>query len=628
MTPPTVIYLDVDDEITSAAARIRATGTERIVLVLPTGSRLATSRINFRLLAKEAKSRDRELAIVAPEAGTRSLAASAALPVFATVSEYEAALEAGTAMGAAAPDGGAGASGPSGGPSGGSGARVSSIRDRLAPRDSSGAPGGGGQDQAPIGRLDETRRWDGGTIVTLPRSREELDAWPEPDSDGERGGGRRWLAILVAVAFLFIVVSGVGAYVVLPTAIVTVRAVPEPVGPFSWEITADPLAANVDPVKLVVPADIVTFDLEATDEFPATGVKITEAKAIGILRWTNCDPTSAYTIRAGTRARTAAGIAFETAEAVFLPVATLSGGNPPTLSCQSRDVRAEAVEPGTPGNVPAGTITQVPTNLNSVVIRVSNPSATSGGVRSEAKLITVEDIGKATTALTAEIESRFEELLADPRSAPDGITIIPQTRSASEPEPVEDLVALVDKEADSFRLTYEAVGTVTGVRIADIEALADSLVRAGVAGDRSLVRGSVKVAVGAGRPKGASVVYPVSGEAQQVGTVDAAAVREAIRGRAVGEARERLRDFGDAELDVWPGWVTAIPTLDFRLEIRVIADLPTEPAPTPSPMASPTPTPRRSDSPSPGRSAAPSASAAGSPRASSAPSPSPRPSST
>ena len=97
---------------------------------------------------------------------------------------------------------------------------------------------------------------------------------PERDRGG---GGRRWLAILVAVAFLFILVSGVGAYVVLPTAIVTVRAVPERVGPLSLEITADPLAANVDPVKLVVPADIVTFDLEATDEFPATGIKITEA---------------------------------------------------------------------------------------------------------------------------------------------------------------------------------------------------------------------------------------------------------------------------------------------------------------------------------------------------------------
>ena len=36
-----LVYLDVDDEITSAAARIRATEAEQITLVLPYGSRLA-----------------------------------------------------------------------------------------------------------------------------------------------------------------------------------------------------------------------------------------------------------------------------------------------------------------------------------------------------------------------------------------------------------------------------------------------------------------------------------------------------------------------------------------------------------------------------------------------------------
>ena len=51
-----VLYLDVDDEITSAAARIRAIDEDRIAVVLPFGSRLATSRMNFKLLAHEATS--------------------------------------------------------------------------------------------------------------------------------------------------------------------------------------------------------------------------------------------------------------------------------------------------------------------------------------------------------------------------------------------------------------------------------------------------------------------------------------------------------------------------------------------------------------------------------------------
>ena len=56
-----IIYLDVDDEITSAAARIRAVAGRRVALVLPYGSRVATSRINFRLLARDALTHEKQL---------------------------------------------------------------------------------------------------------------------------------------------------------------------------------------------------------------------------------------------------------------------------------------------------------------------------------------------------------------------------------------------------------------------------------------------------------------------------------------------------------------------------------------------------------------------------------------
>src|SRR4051794_3022025 len=86
-----IVYLDVDDEITSAAARIRTSPTPRIALVVPYGSRIATSRMNFRLLSREAIVSNRRLSIVSGDAASRALAASAGLPVFASIGEYEAA---------------------------------------------------------------------------------------------------------------------------------------------------------------------------------------------------------------------------------------------------------------------------------------------------------------------------------------------------------------------------------------------------------------------------------------------------------------------------------------------------------------------------------------------------------
>ncbi len=84
-----IIYLDIDDEITSAAARVRSSEARRVALVLPYGSRVATSRINFRLLSRDALINEKQLAIVAGDPATRALAASAGLPVFGSVAEYE-----------------------------------------------------------------------------------------------------------------------------------------------------------------------------------------------------------------------------------------------------------------------------------------------------------------------------------------------------------------------------------------------------------------------------------------------------------------------------------------------------------------------------------------------------------
>ena len=60
-----VLYLDIDDEITTAAARVRGAEGTRVAMVLPNGSRVATSRINFRLLARDATLNGKRLSIVA-----------------------------------------------------------------------------------------------------------------------------------------------------------------------------------------------------------------------------------------------------------------------------------------------------------------------------------------------------------------------------------------------------------------------------------------------------------------------------------------------------------------------------------------------------------------------------------
>jgi hypothetical protein len=89
----TVCYLEIDDEITGAIARLRAVRDGQAVLVVPPGSRIATSRINFKLLVREATQRNLSLVAVSDEPSVRALAISAGLPAYDSIPAVEAALK-------------------------------------------------------------------------------------------------------------------------------------------------------------------------------------------------------------------------------------------------------------------------------------------------------------------------------------------------------------------------------------------------------------------------------------------------------------------------------------------------------------------------------------------------------
>jgi uncharacterized phosphosugar-binding protein len=68
------IYLEAEDEITAAVSRIRELKEPDAVIVLSRSSRIGTSRINFKLLAREAHAKGVNLVAVSDEPTVRSLA--------------------------------------------------------------------------------------------------------------------------------------------------------------------------------------------------------------------------------------------------------------------------------------------------------------------------------------------------------------------------------------------------------------------------------------------------------------------------------------------------------------------------------------------------------------------------
>src|SRR5260370_433360 len=73
-------------------------------------------------------------------------------------------------------------------------------------------------------------------------------------------------------------VMGVGGYLILPAADITVTPSKEAIGPLPLTITADPLATAVDTANGVVPAVGLEVPVDVTETFTTTGVR-TELKA-------------------------------------------------------------------------------------------------------------------------------------------------------------------------------------------------------------------------------------------------------------------------------------------------------------------------------------------------------------
>jgi hypothetical protein len=605
-----VIYLDIDDEITSAAARLRDVEGRRVAVVLPYGSRVATSRINFRLLARDAMTHEKRLSIVSGDAATRALAASAGLPIFATVAEYEESLGTEGAIAdrpleqseTVVPPRGAGAAGAAG---------AAAVRSRSG---APGTPGTVGTPTPPVPGSDDgdtaaLTRERTATSATNPVSTPSARAPARPERGagaavaastfpaatrsapvtrtGGRGIGRTPIVIGLAVLALAIIVGGVAAYLILPSATAVVTPREETIGPVSLRISASTQVDQPDIERGLVPAEVVSIDVTAQDTFPATGKRVEEKKATGTVRFLSKDYFSTNAIPKGSIVRTGDGIRFRTEKAIVVPAAELVGF---TVVPATESVRVTAVDPGPEGNVPANAIRFIPRGENPLALEVSNAKPTSGGTHDEFPRITQADVDAAETALATQLDAEFQDRLGDADLTSGGVTVFPETAVLGTVTPSVDPATLVGKEVASFDLAASATGTVTTVDSAPVKTIAEAKLDSSVEPGHQMVEGSSQVDEAPAVVEGTTITYPVVATARQVAILDPAVLKAQILGKPLAEARDILEGYGDTQLDAWPDWVSTIPTIDSRVMVTVQGPITVDSSGrTPAPGASATP---------------------------------------
>jgi hypothetical protein len=538
-----VLYLDVDDEITSAAARIRALDDDRVAVVLPFGSRLATSRINFRLLAHEATSHGKTIEVIAADASARALAMTAGLTVHPSVAAFE--------------SGGQAAAGPAAiGSDEAARTGVVVVPPRtVVPTDAAAAEAGT-------------------QTILIPRSRRD----PVPVVGRLKPPVRPAVAIGIGVAILaFVVVGGFLALTQLPSATIVLSPWSRELGPQQLSVVADPAVTVADPATLSVPAQRLTFPLTIQQSFTATGVKVTDVNATGIVQFANFDNGGGVFIPKGTIVQTDSKIQFRTTAALTLPRAQQDFFPPFSTHPSTGTVAIEAVEAGVGGNVGANTITHIPKAGNN--LRVTNPDATTGGAHNEATVISQQDVDSALAALDAALPAELDRQIAG-AVIPSGTTLYPETKAVVASTPSVDPATLVGLAQAQFDLGVTAEGSILGVDSAPIQVLAQARLQGAVEVGWQLQAGSTQVQVGAPVVEGERVTFPVSISAREVRHVDQVGLLAAIRGLNIPAARSKLGDVGSVDLRVWPDWVTTIPTNADRVTLTIADPVP-EPTPTP-----------------------------------------------
>ncbi|MBA2275448.1 MAG: baseplate J/gp47 family protein [Chloroflexi bacterium] len=625
----TVCYLDVDDEITDAVARLRTTSDRRFILVLAPGSRVATSRINFRLLVREGQERDVMVGMVSGEPGVRSLAISAGMPAYATVDEAEGALAVPLARQAAETGRGSMDDGSltAGSTSTGIGTFGTSPipdarpvlpsepmveqarRAAAGPRPSTGAPSpkgsltpevsappAAGAPSAPAATPDERARPDGDLEATriVPRSGASLgvvrapaasraaapqvltqgndprsDHWEPGTGPGRVRSRRRGRGVIGGLVRLTVIAAVLGG--ALYAAYLYLPNV---------SVSLTPMTRTAGPVTIEVTADPGVAVAE-----PEAG--IVPAERIDVpLSATDQFPATGSEIE---QTRATGTVRFTSENTLFeVPIPegtrlTTAGGEifETTQSVTISEASFEsgpstaqapirAATPGPSGNVEAETITRVPAPIEAQLVRVTNPQATSGGQRVETRVVTRADYDAALAVLDDVLDAQLETALADPTTTPRGLRLFPETAVRERLTTGVAAGDLVGQVSEGFSLSAESRGTVLAVDESGVAEMAADRLEAQMPAGTRLFLDSVETSVGEARLMDGLILYEVEAVGERYEPVDHADLVAAIRGRTLSEARAILAAYGSVTISPWPDFIDTVPDDARRINLTVL----------------------------------------------------------
>ena len=523
-----VIYIDVEDDITTIISKIKASKERIIALVSPRRIGVLQSAVNIRLLARAATSADKRIVLITNDSVLAGLAATAKIPIAKTLQSKPEIAE----------------------------IPVLKVDDDNDVIDGGKLAVGDMADSAKRSKKsDEDSAVDNAIADANKKESKGLDSLKKmvkkpkvPDFNTFRkkflliGGG----ALLLVVFLVWAIWFAPHATVII-SAKTTSMTVSDTV---SLNETAT-TSAKSNVIKSVKKE----LAKEVSVEFSATGKKNVGEKATGVVVFSNSS-SSSVTISAGTILKNS-GLSYTLNSSVTVPGATL-GWSCPGYKCPgSASGSITASEGGAQYNAATGSM-----SISVDDISASLRSATSGGTDKTATVVTASDIESAKSKLSEKkIDGLKEQLLS---SFGDSATVITESYVENRSDPSSSVA--VDGEATGA-VTLKSTITASALAIdkSELKNFVEAKLKEEISGKKSqriYDNGVSKVAFSQFSRAHNTQTVRLTTNSKVGPDVKEANVKDQAKGKSYGEVQsaiESIEGVEDVDVKFSPFWVKSVP---------------------------------------------------------------------
>jgi hypothetical protein len=568
-----VLYIDVDDEITSIIDKVRGSKQKIVALVLPKRATVLQSIVNMKLLKRAADGHKKNLVLITAEHGLLPLAGTVGLHVarslhskpempdgpghaatddHADIEEADADDE---------PDSSTAASGY---------ARAKSEDAKIDKNRSIGELAGAAaiDDQIDDDRIDLSNEEDDAPAAAGVFAGKGKKAAKGTDKKLKIPNFNKFrlLIILGSAGVLVLAVLLYVALAVMPKATISIKTDSQAVDGSSVISFKTGDAVTLDTEDGIVPATEQKTTKTASQQVAASGQKNNGEKASGTMKITNCT-SSPVTIAAGTGV-SAGGFTFIVQSNLALSDGNFTSGG----SCKSTGghigtVAVVAQSGGANYNVAA----RSDYNVSGYPGVTGAGSAMAGGTDNIAKIVLQADIDSAKQKLSsADTEGIKQELKTGLTNK--GLFAVDATFNTADPQ-VKTSVNAGDT-ADNVTVTQTTDYTMLGAEQSDLQKIVQASVKDKIDTTKQKILDygldGATVGLQSRNSDGVSVTYQtnvVVGSELNVGSI-----KTQVAGKKSGEAKDLIKQYPgvtDVEVEYSPFWVSSIPKKTGKITVEV-----------------------------------------------------------